>query len=190
MLDLVAECITDYTQDMLRILAAETTDALPPDSVRGASASTITIIQVRGLLVAALLFWSGLDATYGLQPHTCKTADAEAAEKEADRLRSWHALHKSFLRFRQCDDGAIAEGCSESVARILVDHWDSLPRLGSISKKDNRFLQFVMNHVDATLDIKDIKTIRTNAVRHCSPERHELCHELKVAADKAQHETQ
>lgn len=100
-------------------------------------------------------------------------------------LRSWDALYGSYKSYRQCDDGAIAEGYSESVARILVDHWTSLPRLVRFADKDAAFLRFVMKHVDATLNMVDVQTIKTNAQTQCPPGLSKICAELMKQADFA-----
>ena len=76
-------------------------------------------------------------------------------------LPTWDPLYKSFTSYRSCDDGFIGENYSESVARILVDHWNTLPRLASLARENVLFRQFVLQHVDATLDTNDIEKIRT-----------------------------
>jgi hypothetical protein len=38
--------------------------------------------------------------------HSCLKSDEMRAESEAGTLRNWTALYRSFLRYRQCDDGA------------------------------------------------------------------------------------
>src|SRR5579883_2388072 len=42
------------------------------------------------------------------------------------------------------DDGAIAEGYRESVARILVDRWKTPQELASLTKNDKPVLSFVL----------------------------------------------
>jgi hypothetical protein len=127
------------------------------------------------LLAVASLTWSS--STNGHQ-RACNAAEAQKAEAEADTLRSWDALYKSYKRYQHCDDGAIAEGYSESVARILVDHWNTLPKLGSISKDDASFSRFVLSHVDATLDPTDVEKIMANATSRCPPGLHVTCVDL------------
>jgi hypothetical protein len=119
------------------------------------------------------------------QRQTCTNAEADKAEQEAETLRTWDALYKSYLRFGKCDDGAIADGYSESVARILVDHWDTLPRLAVLSRDTKQFQKFVLSHVDATLNMDDVKKIRANAAHTCPKGQSDLCKQLTVAADRA-----
>jgi len=104
----------------------------------------------------------------------CTTDQARAADAETDSLRDWAALHKSFQQFKHYDDGAIAEGYSEAVGRILVDHWKTLPALASLAKDDDPFLKFVLRHIDATLSPDDLK-IRPNARNHCPSDLGGLC---------------
>ena len=111
--------------------------------------------------------------------------DAKQALTEGDRLRSWNALRRSYKLYAKCDDGALAEGYSEAVARILVDRWSTLPRLALLAKDDDKFLHFVLKHVDATLDTNDLRTIRTRAQKQCPVGLGTLCNDLGRRADSA-----
>jgi hypothetical protein len=100
-------------------------------------------------------------------------------------LRTWEALYKSFRLYGYCDDGAVGEGYSESVARILVDHWNTLPRLASLARENADFRRFVLKHVDATLDMKDVEKIRKRAITQCPEGLHALCNDLTKQAEAA-----
>jgi len=119
------------------------------------------------------------------QQHPCTSAEAKRAEVQSEKLRSWRALYRSYQQYQQCDDGAISEGYSESVARILVDHWSSLPRLADLAKKDPGFQQFVLKHVDATDDIDDLNRVKKNAETQCPPGLKAICAELAKQAEGA-----
>jgi len=121
------------------------------------------------------------------QEHPCTVAESERALTKALTVTplTWDALYKSYRLYGNCDDGAIGEGYSESVARILVDHWRTLPRLASLAKKDADFRHFVLKHVDATLDMKDVEKIRTKAETQCPPGLHVLCDDLRKQATSA-----
>jgi len=99
-------------------------------------------------------------------------------------LHTWD-LYRSFGLFKSCDDGAYAEGYSESVARILVDRWTTLPRLCFLGTKNGAFRKFVLKHVDGTLDTKDIETIKTNAKTRCPHGLQSLCADLEKQANAA-----
>ncbi|SRR6266403_4901305 len=117
------------------------------------------------------------------QQTRCSDSGAQRAETEAETLRRWDDLYKSYTLYRQCDDGAIGEGYSESVARILVDHWKTLPRLAHLASKDADFRRFVLKHVDETLNLEDVKRIRANAENRCPIGLRDLCHDLRKQAD-------
>jgi hypothetical protein len=112
----------------------------------------------------------------------CSAEKGKLAEKEADTLRDWDSLQKSYAQYNNCDDGATAEGYSQSVARILVDHWETLPRLADIAKDASAFKAFVLKHVDASLNKSDIETIAANAKTRCPNGLGHLCNDLKKQA--------
>jgi hypothetical protein len=127
-------------------------------------------IEICGLMLA-------LSCTGYTQDRSCPTS--------LPILRTWDALYKSYQSYRQCDDGAVGEGYSESVARILVDRWNTLPRLSSLARENSGFLRFVLKHVDATLDTKDVRKIRVKAITQCPGHLSALCNDLKKQAETA-----
>jgi hypothetical protein len=119
------------------------------------------------------------------QGQACDDYQSPRSLTEAVTPRSWDALYRSFSTYRNCDDGAVGEGFSESVARILADHWDTLPRLAAITKKDLAFRRFVMRHIDATLDPKDVEKIGEKANRECPTGLGSICNQILKQADAA-----
>jgi hypothetical protein len=119
------------------------------------------------------------------QQQPCNKAEYQQAEKEAVSLRSWDALYKSYRLYGHCNDVDAAEGYSESVARILVDRWETLPRLSKLVEKDKSFRDFVLGHVDATLDMNDVQKIHARAIQHCPAGLRELCKNLQKQAKTA-----
>jgi len=121
----------------------------------------------------------------GAQQRPCTIAEGRRAEMQTDALRNWDALYRWYKLYRQCDDGAVGEGYAESVARVLVDHWSTLPRLVDLAKKDAGFQRFVLLHIGATLDINDLKKIRSNAMTNCPTGSRAMCTILRREADAA-----
>jgi hypothetical protein len=119
------------------------------------------------------------------QDRGCTDSDSNQAESEAETLRTWDSLYKSYSLYRSCDDGAVAEGYSESVARILADHWNTLSRLAELAKTNDRFFHFVLRHIDTTDDEKDLRKISVKASTQCPPGLQDMCRDLKKAADSA-----
>jgi hypothetical protein len=100
-------------------------------------------------------------------------------------LHTWDALYTSFRSYRHCDDGAVGEGYSESVARILVGHWNTLTRFSSLCTANVDFRRFVLKHVDASLDMKDVEKIKAKARTQCPQGLRALCDDLSKQADFA-----
>lgn len=111
----------------------------------------------------------------------CTLAERLQVEKEASELRTWDALYNSYRKYSHCDDVDAAEGYSESKARILVDHWETLPRLAELIRKDEQFERFV--RVEETMDMQDVAQIRENAVHKCPKGLRKLCDKLIQSAD-------
>lgn len=122
------------------------------------------------------------------EKYPCTIVEGRRALDQAVMLRSWDALYRSYKKFGHCDDGAIAEGYSESVARILADHWNSLPRLAELAGKNAAFRAFVIRHLDATLNTDDLERIKKNATTRCPPNLRNTCKDLAKQADNALNE--
>lgn len=60
-----------------------------------------------------------LVASCGAHAKTCLPKDAEAADAATDNLDSWIKLEWALKKYGHCDDGSIAEGNSEAVARLF-----------------------------------------------------------------------
>ncbi len=134
--------------------------------------------------LAIILLMIGI-STAAAQESRCSAAEEQRAEIQADTLRSWDALYKSYKLYGKCDDGAVAEGYSESVARILVDHWSTVPRMANLAARDVGFRRFVLGHVDATLDFNDLKKISANAKTRCPSGLGAICADVTKEADAA-----
>ena|SRR5581483_9214472 len=103
---------------------------------------------------------------------------------------SWQALYSSFRLYHNCDDGIFAEAYSDSIARLLVDHWGRFRQFALLSQKDSRFRRFVLRHIDSTLDDDDLRTIGKNPRSRCLNGQHELCNDVRKQANLALQELQ
>jgi len=137
----------------------------------------------RSAVVCALFIWCCISTRAQQTP--CTEAENRRAEEESTRPRDWDALYRYFKAYGRCDDVDAAEGSSESVARILVDHWDTLPRLAELVRGDARFRAFAVGGVNATDDTRDILTIQTKANSSCPAGLKDLCDSLTAQAAEA-----
>lgn len=115
----------------------------------------------------------------------CSQADALAAENSTDHLKSWPAVHDSYAKYKQCDDGAIAEGYSDDIVKLLANDWRSLDPLRRYTSSDSGFYRFVLSHIDATTDWDDLKKIVSNASHDCPKNASKMCIEIQHKAAAA-----
>ena len=119
------------------------------------------------------------------QESPCTKSDAMEAESSVSKLHNWEDIYKSFKRFRHCDDGAIAEGYSDSVVRMLAHQWNELISLIKRTSSDEDFYTFVLHHIDATADKSEIEKIIINSSKHCPDSASVMCSVIEEAARKA-----
>jgi hypothetical protein len=114
----------------------------------------------------------------------CSQAQALAADKGIDGLRTWADLHSAFIQFRACDDGAIAEGWDDFVARMLGQNWNKLAELQRLAKVDTNFRGFVIQHISNTASGDDLDQALVNAREHCPGSARRLCSDIVTAVKR------
>ena len=118
----------------------------------------------------ALLFFGFLSPAMA----ACSSQTARKAEEQASTLKTWNALYQSFKHYAACDDGAIAEGYSNSVAALLSE-WDDIGSLNKLVIKDKKFGDFVIKHVDWLMTPSQLEAIDSHANKSCPTEVSGLC---------------
>jgi hypothetical protein len=119
----------------------------------------------------------------------CAKNEAKAAETVAATARSWEQLYQQFKSYAHCDDGAIAEGFSESVTLLLAEHWREIRQLEARLKPDPTFREFVIRHIDETVPVERLKRITENSNKHCPRSLKALCRDIGAAAKKSAQQT-
>jgi hypothetical protein len=118
------------------------------------------------------------------QERPCSKAEAIEAESSVSRLNNWEDIYKSFKRFQHCDDGAIAEGYSDSVVRMIAYRWSRLDALIKFASSDRDFYTFVLRHIDATTDKSEIEKVIINSSKHCPESASAMCSAIEETARK------
>ncbi len=111
--------------------------------------------------------------------------EQDAAVELAGHLDSWDKVNLLYTKYRHCDDGSMAEAYSEGIARLLVDRWDKLPELAAAIERHPRLKEFVLRHIDATLNADDVDKIEALATSSCPQGLGALCRDLANAARHA-----
>src|SRR6266446_4724451 len=112
------------------------------------------------LVICCLLLVTPPGLLAGGTPKPCGTEDAIRAEKEASSLGSWAAVYESYKKFARCDDGAIGEGYSDSIARLLSDQWSTADELNRFVSHDKGFEKFRLRHIDELMSPTQAENIR------------------------------
>lgn len=113
----------------------------------------------------------------------CNQKAAMDAESATDGLKTWNSVYRFYEQFSHCDDGGIAEGVSDSVAKLFANRWDSFSEFVKLASNDKGFENFVVRHLDETIDwAGDAPKIRENARLHCPADSGRLC---KILITKA-----
>lgn len=128
------------------------------------------ILGLVGLMVVCIL-------TAQAQP-ICLASDANRAEVQVPVARDWQALYAAYRRFPGCDDGAIAEGYSDVVARLLAGQWETMPRFVRLARKDPAFGDFVLRHLDETMSSEHAEAIKYNVSHQCPVGSLPLCQRI------------
>jgi hypothetical protein len=135
--------------------------------------------HLRQFLSAAIVFCAVCTAATASEKKPCTDEEAKRADSETDALKTWNSVYSFYKQFSQCDDGGVAEGISEAVAKKLANQWDSVGELVKLGSKDKGFEDFVVRHVDETIDWdRDAPKIHENAKLHCPANSRRLCKAL------------
>jgi hypothetical protein len=105
----------------------------------------------------------------------CSPQEAIRAERESSSLQSWADVHESYKKYVQCDDGAISEGYSNSVAYLLSEKWSTVDQLNRLVEHDKGFEKFVLRHIDELMSAAQAEKIRANADDRCPLQAGHLC---------------
>lgn len=127
------------------------------------------------LMLMACLFMPALMAS----PQQCTREQAIQAEKEAGTLKTWAEVFASYQHYKQCDDGSIAEGYSDSIANLLAAHWDQMDKLAKLSATDPGFERFVVRHIDELMTPDQYGAIRKQVMSSCPAIASRLCTAMK-----------
>jgi hypothetical protein len=100
-------------------------------------------------------------------------------------LKTWMEVYGSYRRFVQCDDGAIGEGYSDSIANLLSDDWKDIDQLNQLVPRDAGFEKFVMRHVDELMSPTQQQKILNNSTAQCQTRATQLCSKIVARMNEA-----
>jgi hypothetical protein len=110
----------------------------------------------------------------------CTPADAAKAEKAVEQVVTWAHLHKAWRDWKQCDKGAVADGYTDAIMRLMVE-WKNMDGLAE-PMKDPEYKSFIYAHVQSPAAKDDLSAIRSRATQSCPKGQDALCKEIAAAA--------
>jgi hypothetical protein len=158
-----------------------------PDSkqITGISAKLVRWCSATMLL---LLLFTASDTAFGsLPPQQEKPASCINQEKDVDAVTSWRGLYAYYARYRHCGfDADAAEGISDVIAKLLVDHWDGLTAVSHELNADQGFGRFIVGGANGTVGQETLnKIIRKTHERKCPIKNSNFCETLAQRAREA-----
>lgn len=145
-------------------------------------------MRIPAAVMGCVLIYSGVAAAQGYKgppwfsASRCSAKYTDEPEKAVDYLKDWAALYRAFRLYGICDDGGVAEGFSDAVAKLLANQWQTLPELAKLARSDRQFEQFVFRHLDETVNQEDDLAIVGNAQNRCPNGLAALCRRLVAKA--------
>jgi hypothetical protein len=114
---------------------------------------------------------------------TCTQKQGFIAEAAVDGLNTWEKVARGRAQFSNCDDGGVAEGFSDAVARLFAHHWADIPALVSLIHTQPGLEPFVLAHLNESDDYDDLKAIRVLASHQCPATAASRCVKLVKRID-------
>lgn len=135
-------------------------------------------MKVRYVLGLSIWLLAGASPANACQ---CSALEAQTAERTSATLTSWQSIYAAHTRFGHCDDGAIAEGFTESVVHLLAARWSSLHEAQSLIAQDPSFQQFIIRHINASADTAELNRVAAMASQQCPVSATHLCKQIHEA---------
>ena len=114
----------------------------------------------------------------GAAANICSKEEMASSQAGAAAARDWDAMYDAFHRFSPCDEGGVAQAFSDSIAFLLSRRWSDLHDLEHFAEANRAFRAFVLKHIDATVDAKDLRRIQGYA-KDCPGYARPICREIE-----------
>jgi hypothetical protein len=138
-------------------------------------------------IIVAFIFFSEIfiSSPSSANSFLCSSRNEIISERMSVQYKSWSELHKNYIKYRNCDDGAIAEGFSESTTVLLEKKWGDFTKNYFTYSKDKNFIEFIIKHIDATTKAERLIVIKRNAENFCSAQMKEFCNTVILQSVRA-----
>lgn len=126
---------------------------------------------MRLVTIFFLLCMSGCVSSDGSR--TCSFSDERKAEEHIDNIKSWQGVYALYVKYPECDDGAIAYGASDAIVKLFLKK----PNAFESYRVKGNFEAFVLSHINETMILEEGKLLQKMA-RDCNMFDREFCYKL------------
>jgi hypothetical protein len=124
-------------------------------------------------------------------PAMCVAEDSHPCEAETAKLMdvksSWEIVYADGIALPdKCFDGYFAEGISDTLVRKMEADWPGFKSILNKHKDGKKFLRLVLRSINATLNPKDIKSLKSLAETSCNPSLGKQCNAISKRAAAAE----
>ena len=99
---------------------------------------------------------------------------------------TWKELYRAALKLPpNCFDGYYAEGISDTLVRKMGQDWSGFMNILMLHAKEPKFMNLILNSINATLDPDDIKIVDGLAQHHCLAKLSRQCSNISKQAAAA-----
>lgn len=96
----------------------------------------------------------------------------------------WQSFYDFYKKYYPCgDDGAIAEGYSDEVVKLLTAHWDQIDKFNTLVSQHSDFKIFVLKHLDELMSPDQSDKLRFLATSQCPRADTSLCQAIVKTLD-------
>ena len=135
------------------------------------------------LLVAAFHLSAAIPAASAASRRNCD-AKVERQAHAQPEPNDWNALYRLFKQFGACDAGSMGERFSADVAHLFSTQWNRLDALNHLAA-DKAFEEFVLRHIDTTLDEDDLLHLTDNSKSGCPAGQNRICRLIHARAQES-----
>ena len=101
---------------------------------------------------------------------TCSQKMEKQALISIDKINSWQDMYDFYKNFKVCDDGAIAEGVSDNIIKLLIKQKIQFNKLF----EDRTFQEFVLEHINELMTKKEAQIIKKK-IKQCKKPFNDFC---------------
>jgi len=115
------------------------------------------------------------------QDKACPAADEKKAEQAVDRVVNWDLLYKAWQEYKHCDKGAVDDGFTDALLRLIVD-WKHVETFAKHVDADKAYKEFVHKHINSPAAKGDIDSIYSRAKMNCPKGLESFCKDIATSA--------